>query len=106
MRQRADRDVVGARARELGDAFERDAPGDLDLRAPNGFADLLDGQVVEQDDVSAGRQSGVHIRQALRLDFDGHLAPRLFHPLHGLGHPARQPDVVVLDEDPVVRPAR
>ena len=48
----------------------------------------------------------VDLIQALRLDLDRHLLARRLHPLHRLGDAARQPDVVVLDQDPVVQPAR
>src|SRR5690242_948507 len=50
MRQRADRHEVGAGARELTDALERDAARDLDLRPPararDGGANLGERHVV------------------------------------------------------------
>ena len=64
--------------------------------------DLLERQVVEQDDVGAGVDRRLDIGEALRLDLDQHLLPGRLHPLDGFADAAREPDVVVLDQDPVV----
>ena len=68
VRQRADRDVVGAGRRQLRDAFERHAAGDFDLgaaaRARDGFANVVERQVVGQDDVGARGERLVHLTRA------------------------------------------
>ena len=68
----------------------------------DGLMDLLERQVVEQDDVGAGVDRGLDVGEALRLDLDQHLLPGRLHPLDGFADAAREPDVVVLDQDPVV----
>ena len=71
----------------------------------HGLDDVGSRQVVEQDDVGAGPQRLVHLLERLRLDLGRHLAVRLAHPRHRLLDAARQPDVVVLDQD-ARRPGR
>ena len=46
----------------------------------------------------------VDLLEALRLDLDRHLLARRLHLAHRLRDAAAEPDVVVLDQDPVVQP--
>src|SRR5262249_14168645 len=74
VRERADRDGVGAGRRQFGNALERDAAGNLDLRAPRYVrrrgANLRRGHVVDEDRLGAGRKRLVDFGQRLRFDLD------------------------------------
>src|SRR3954462_787317 len=71
VRQRADRNEIGAGGRKLRDALERDAAGDFDLRAPtcprDRLTDVGGGHVVHEDGVGAGGERRVHLVEPLGL---------------------------------------
>src|SRR5688572_9460053 len=76
MRQRADRHIIGAGLRKFRHPRQRNAAGDLGLRAsaalPHRVDDVRRGEIVEQDDVGASLQRVGDLAQALRLDLDRH----------------------------------
>src|SRR4029077_8642397 len=102
VRERADRDVVAARGLQFGHALERDAAGDLDLRAPararDRVANLRRGHVVDENNVGAGRERVVHLIEPLGLDLDRHAGPVRARLLHCRLHAAGESNVVVFDE--------
>src|SRR5262249_38075519 len=75
MREGAGGDEVRSRRRQFGDAFQRDAAGDLDFRAAGDpldrATDVAGGHVVDEDHVSAGANGFLDLRQGVGLDFDG-----------------------------------
>ena len=106
VRQRADRHEVGAGRGQLGHALERDAAGDLDLRAAarpaDGLANLGRSTCCRRRTMSAPAASASSTCvERLRFDLDRQPGPvpraRVDRGLHAAG----QPDVVVLDQDRV-----
>src|SRR4051794_13664171 len=77
MGQGANRYVVSTGARKVRDSLQRAPAGQLVFRAlrnpPYRFVDLVDGEVVEKNDVGAGRDGFVHLLQVLGLNPDRHL---------------------------------
>jgi hypothetical protein len=74
MRERTHRHVVGARRGQFRQRASVTPPEISVFAAPAAPPHRLDDvgrrEVVEQHDVRAGAQGVVHLRQALRLDFD------------------------------------
>ena len=113
MRQRADRHEVGAGRRELGHALERDAAGDLDLRAAARAARRPRGCrrstcCRRRIDVGAGRERLVDLRRASRASTSiGRSGPmRARTRATAAVDAAGQPDVVVLDQHRVEQARR
>ena len=103
--------IVGAGRGQLRHARQRDAARDLGLRAsaalPHRLDDVRRREVVEQDDVGAG------LRARRRPRSGSAPRPRSAAPgvaarirVTALHDAAGQPDVVVLDQNAVVRPKR
>ena len=110
MRERADRDEVGAGRGELGNALERDAAGDFDLgaaaaraRPPRECRSVV--MLSTRMRLGAGRQRLVHLRPASPLRSrpaaraDGARAAAT-----AARDAAGQTDVIVLDQDRVEEP--
>src|SRR5665213_4257035 len=106
MRQRADRDEVGARLRVGGDRLERDAARDLDLghtlHDQGCVAHLFDGHVVEQDAIGAGGARFVDLLDRIAFDLDHPTRPGRPGPFDRLLDTDRG-DVIVLDQHRVAQ---
>ena len=111
VRQRADRHVVGAGRRELGHPIERDAAGDLDLRAaarsgarPRGSSsiDRLSSRMMSAPAASASSTCS-RLCASISIGISGRARLHRAGPLPST--PPAEPDVVVLDQDAVVQAA-
>ena len=101
VRERADRDEVGARLGVRPDGLERDAARHLDrdrtLEQRDRLADLVGRHVVEQDTIGRGVACLGHLVERVALDLDHPARPRRPGPLDRLRDAGRG-DVVVLDQ--------
>ena len=113
MGQRADRQVVDARARHLTRPVEREVPGGLQLDAahlrlarPDRLDDLAQQRgrhVVEQEEPRTGRERLERLVERVSLDLDHDVRePRPYRGDGGRDR-ARRHDVVVLDHRDVVQ---
>ncbi len=104
MSEGADRDDIDAGGGDGGDVLLRDAAGGLGEGASadllDGGAKLLDGHVVQQDDIGAGGQGLVHLARVADFHFDPHrVGSKGAGAAHGSSDPSGGGDVVLLDED-------
>ena len=102
MRQRTNRDEVGAGRCDLRDPFERHAARYFDqrpsLRSPDSFADLIERHVVDKDGVRARCERLVYLIEPLGFDFDVHAGARGMHPVERGSDAAGEANVIFLDE--------
>ena len=110
VRQRADRHVVGAGRRQLGNPIQRDAAGELDLRAaarsgePPRGSSAIDRLSTRMTSAPAASASSTWSRLCASISI-GISWLRRFHLAHRLRDAAGETDVVVLDQDAVVEAA-
>src|SRR6266542_2694110 len=103
MRQRSHRYELYASTGDLPERLRRDRARGLELRPPPRLLDrspkLGDIHVVEQKPIRPGGERLLDVRERAALDLDGAVRrPLLQRPSGRLSDPARERDVVLLDE--------
>src|ERR671934_2744044 len=106
MRKGSNRDEIDARLGDFPNVVERDTTGRLEAGPPTRERHRLHedrrAHVVEQDRVRARFQGFLHLFERVALDLDG--GSRRLSPVDRGGDRAGEPQMVVLDQDPVVEP--
>src|SRR6188508_1534150 len=105
MSEGPDRDLVDAGLGDRADVLERDAARGLEASAAASERDrgsqLVGAHVVEQDRLGSRGERLRHLLERVALDLDREWRGSA-QPLDRARDRARGPEVVVLDEDPVV----